>query len=146
MQTFLPYPDFKETAKCLDRQRLGKQRIEAYQLLSLMIDNNKKAWRNHPAFKMWDGYDISLARYGITICNEWIRRGYKDSMKERFIDILNSFLPYNNQCDPHWLGDENFHASHRSNLLKKNYEYYKQFGWNEPDNLEYIWPTNKILV
>lgn len=28
MQTFLPYPDFVESASVLDRQRLGKQRVE----------------------------------------------------------------------------------------------------------------------
>jgi len=29
MQTFLPYPDFARSAAVLDRQRLGKQRLEA---------------------------------------------------------------------------------------------------------------------
>ena len=28
MQTFLPYSDYVASAKCLDRQRLEKQRIE----------------------------------------------------------------------------------------------------------------------
>lgn len=28
MQTFLPYPDFKMSAECLDNKRLGKQRSE----------------------------------------------------------------------------------------------------------------------
>jgi hypothetical protein len=40
---------------------------------------------------------------------------------------------------PHWLGDEELHASHRSNLLRKDKEYYSKFGWLEPDNLEYKW-------
>jgi len=31
------------------------------------------------------------------------------------------------------------HASHRSNLLRKNFEFYSKFGWKEPDNLPYIW-------
>ena len=29
MQTFLPYEDFRASARVLDRQRLGKQRVEA---------------------------------------------------------------------------------------------------------------------
>ena len=29
MQTFLPFPQFVESARVLDRQRLGKQRAEA---------------------------------------------------------------------------------------------------------------------
>ncbi len=38
MITFLPYPNFFDSAACLDRARLGKQRIEAYQILKdLMV-------------------------------------------------------------------------------------------------------------
>lgn len=33
MQTFLPYEDFNQSTAVLDRQRLGKQRVEALQLL-----------------------------------------------------------------------------------------------------------------
>jgi hypothetical protein len=44
---------------------------------------------------------------------------------------------------PPWLGDEAFHASHRSNLLRKNPEWYGQFGWTEPDDLPYVWPVGK---
>jgi hypothetical protein len=32
MQTFLPYPDFRESLESLDNKRLGKQRVEALQL------------------------------------------------------------------------------------------------------------------
>ena len=40
---------------------------------------------------------------------------------------------------PLWFGNENFHASHISNLLRKNFEYYSQFGWKEDINLPYVW-------
>jgi len=33
MQTFLPYPDFAQSLRVLDSRRLGKQRLEAMQLL-----------------------------------------------------------------------------------------------------------------
>ena len=33
MQTFLPHPDFAATARVLDKRRLGKQRVEAIQVL-----------------------------------------------------------------------------------------------------------------
>ena len=36
MQTFLPYADYTRTAKCLDRQRLGKQRVECKQILNAL--------------------------------------------------------------------------------------------------------------
>ena len=51
-------------------------------------------------------------------------------------------INYNKIIYPHWLGYEPFHASHRSNLLRKDAEYYSQFGWTEPDNLPYIWGDN----
>ena len=38
MQTFLPYPDFQLSAECLDYKRLGKQRLEAFQLLVALED------------------------------------------------------------------------------------------------------------
>lgn len=37
MNTFLPYPDFQESAKCLDNKRLGKQRIETWQIYNAII-------------------------------------------------------------------------------------------------------------
>ena len=42
---------------------------------------------------------------------------------------------------PSWLGDLDFHASHRSNLLRKDPEWYGQFGWNDPHDLPYVWPV-----
>lgn len=138
MQTFLPYKSFKKTAECLDYRRLGKQRVEAYQLVLLMCRPEQKAWRNHPAFKMWDGYDYALIDYGLTMCEEWKRRGYKDTLTEKFQELKN-LVPYRNSNFPKWLGKQDFHASHRAALLYKNYDYYKQFNWKEEPKQEYVW-------
>lgn len=37
MITFLPYSDFQQSAQVLDRQRLGKQRLEAKQILEINL-------------------------------------------------------------------------------------------------------------
>jgi Pyrimidine dimer DNA glycosylase len=37
MQTFLPYPDFVACARVLDSRRLGKQRVEALQILRALL-------------------------------------------------------------------------------------------------------------
>ena len=34
MQTFLPYADLTESLRVLDNKRLGKQRVETYQIIS----------------------------------------------------------------------------------------------------------------
>jgi hypothetical protein len=136
VQTFLPYPDFAASARVLDRQRLGKQRVEAWQILNTLT-GVRQSWRNHPAVLMWAGYEEALAAYGRAICAEWIARGYRDTMYDRFPD------PGPDPAVPEWLGDPAFHASHRSNLLRKAPDWYRQFGWSEPDDLPYMWPTQQ---
>lgn len=134
MQTFLPYSDFEESARVLDYRRLGKQRLEADQIYRAIMHGG--GWKNHPAVNMWRGYEAALLVYRDTMIREWIRRGYKNSMPFLSAPDLPPDLVY-----PWWLGMERFHASHRSNLLRKDGIYYSRFGWTEPDNLEYFWPV-----
>ena len=141
MQTFLPYPSFNESAKCLDYRRLGKQRVEAYQILRALTGESK-GWVNHPATKMWRGYEVALAKYGSEMCKEWKRRGYKDSLYDKFALYVAAHIDrYTLTFQlPSWI-DGPIHASHRSNLLRKNKEFYSKYEWVEPDNLSYVWPT-----
>lgn len=134
MQTFLPLPQFKASAACLDMRRLGKQRVEVYQILRTLLGLSK-GWANHPCTKMWKGYEGALKQYGLDICAEWVKRGYKDSMTEK----LNS-LETPEVLMPPWLTDD-FCKSHQSNLLRKASEHYKQFGWSVPNDLPYVWPV-----
>lgn len=134
MQTFLPYPDFQKTVECLDWRRLNKQRVEAMQILNTLNPNyNKKGWMNHPAVKMWRGYESALKLYMNYCINEWIHRGYKNNMK--LATVTNLILPP-------WIGNTEFHASHKSNLLRKDPKWYQQFGWTETPDLDYIWPES----
>lgn len=131
VQTFLPYPDFTETAKCLDFRRLGKQRVEALQILRTIAFGGR--WAHHPVVLMWAGYEDALAVYMNTMIDEWERRGYRNTMKR----VCFFHRPEN----PPWLGCQSFHQSHRSNLLRKDPLYYGMFGWSEPPNLSYEWPV-----
>lgn len=151
MQTFLPLPTFRESAACLDSKRLGKQRVECKQiLLCLGISigahkpGNKTGWRNHPAVLMWTGYEPALLVYSIVMCREWVRRGYNDNLTPEFMDAYRrerkkiQTNPY-----PPWVGNTVFHTSHRSNLLRKDEEFYRAHGWNEPIDLPYYWPVTR---
>lgn len=42
---------------------------------------------------------------------------------------------------PPWLGDERVHSSHRSNLLRKDAQFYGQYAWAETNDLPYLWPV-----
>jgi hypothetical protein len=133
MQTFLPYPDFVLSMKVLDWRRLGKQRLEARQLLAC-LRGETHGWINHPAAKIWRGFEPALSAYMNAAIGEWSNRGFKNTMWMDQQSLSEDII------FPPWLGNEAFHASHRSNLLRKDYAYYSQFGWSEPDDLPYVWP------
>jgi hypothetical protein len=138
MQTFLPYPDFAASAEVLDYRRLGKQRVETYQLLRA-INGETKGWVNHPAAVMWRGFESALAYYGTVICREWIQRGYKDTMLERLEQLW--VQHGKNLVMPPWMGNSDFHRSHQSNLVRKFPEFYIPLFPDVGPELEYVWPT-----
>jgi hypothetical protein len=131
MQTFLPYSDFKQTAKILDMKRLGKQRVEAYQILKV-LRGETNGWRNHPAVLMWRDYEPALAQYGRIVCVEWRGRGYQDTLLDKF--------PESDVVYPPWLGDTEFHRSHQANLVRKLPEHYRKYFPSVDETLPYIWP------
>ena len=139
IQTFLPYPNITESLRCLDDERLSKQRMEAKQILDILLGKVKrgKAWRNHPAVLMWKGYESYLAFYYNCTLYEWERRGHQNK-KIKPIE----FRCYTTKKSP-WFGDNQLHASHRSNLLRENPIRYETFGWTEPNYLPYFWPTEE---
>lgn len=122
----------------IDTKRLGKQRVEAMQLLNVLSNLDAKGWRNHPATKMWRGYERALCEYALAMCAEWTGRGYKDTVAE---NIRARIAQFPETGIPPWVGDPEFHAAHRSNLLRKDHEFYGQFGWKEPADLPYVWPA-----
>ena len=137
MQTFLPFDDFKKCAQILDWQRLGKQRVEGMQILQCLETPNR--WKNHPAVKMWEGYEKTLMWYVDEMIEEWVRRGYNNTMKR-----YREYYEYGWDCErPFWLGDERVHSSHRANLINKKPEHYNQFGWAEEPIQGYWWPLRK---
>ncbi|MGI8906797.1 MAG: MSMEG_6728 family protein [Candidatus Sumerlaeaceae bacterium] len=134
MQTFLPYPDFRECVRVLDHRRLGKQRVEAYQILRILLGlQSGTGWRNHPAVLMWTGYEEALKLYHNLCIEEWVARGFKNQMQLFACDKKPPMPP--------WLGNPRFHRSHQSNLLRKNPDYYRPFFRGVRSNIPYWWPT-----
>ena len=142
MQTFLPYEDFAESARCLDNKRLGKQRVETMQLLT------GNGWTNHPARKMWSGYNTALAVYGVIICREWVSRGFTDTVELKIahkwlhhtVPISQDWLRTNEML-PNWIGSKAFHDAHKSNLPRKDPVHYGRYRSQVSDDLPYVWPT-----
>lgn len=150
VQTFLVDSDFAISASKLDRARLGKQRLEARQILGMIgflrelgehfeipIPVNpyeRREWIRqiiklyklfeippeeqpiklgfiyHPAVLMWLGYDDALKEYINAHINEWISRGYKNTLE---IYRLESYTR------PDWTYNIKLHENHKAALYRK---------------------------
>jgi hypothetical protein len=98
---------------------------------------------------MWAGFEEALGSYGLAIVDEWLERGRPDTCAATIVDDLaaagirrprpQAKLPA--RALPPWLGDEAFHRSHRSSLLRKDPDWYGPLFPDVPDDLEYVWPV-----
>jgi hypothetical protein len=151
MQTFLPYPDFEQTARVLDLKRLGKQRVECIQVLR-GLTRADYGWRHHPAVLMWKGFEEALGRYSFTCCEVWTERGFADTcaatigadLQEAQVRTVRSQAELAEAgALPPWLGDPDFHLSHQSALVRKDPDFYGPLFPGVPDDLEYVWPARR---
>jgi hypothetical protein len=139
VNTFIPYADFKKCAKVLDNQRLGKQRVEAKQILNILTDATQtRGWRNHPVVKMWEGHAKALMLYYNEIVLEWISRGFQNNMP---LYVIRGKVKM-----PWFIGNHSVHLSHQANLIRKNIKYAQRFKTVPPEYIKYtyIWPS-KLL-
>jgi hypothetical protein len=157
MQTFLPYKSFYHTAQALDNKRLNKQILECYQILKVLSSNDPKAgWRNHPAVKMWKGFEMGLFQYALVMVEEADKRGIKTENNLRNLNELNE-RKYQDwgYGMPLWMDDKKVMArvttTHKANLYRKDPLQYFDFAEavvsknNEPccEKCNYYWVTHK---
>jgi hypothetical protein len=145
VQTFLPFPDLGVSSAGLDDRRLGKQRVETFQILRALTWPDY-AWKNHPAVRMWRGFVPALVEYGLENCREWVRRGHAESVAEQLLGWAGGREP-GDAPRPPWFGLEQLHLSHRSALLRKDPAHYRpllaSLGYaGEPEDLPYLWPPD----
>lgn len=193
MQTFLPYADFTQSVSCLDPKRLVKQVTEGNQILQTLTEGSR--YEHHPAVLQWKGYGRELGRYIQECLSRVEALGYRTAKGRA--NLTRFVAQVSEQTDiPPWLGNPEYHRTHRSRLLFKGRcdstciqlklflrvrsintwlkaqgypekamleyadllhleqycrerftlkvtNYYHQFNWSEPDNLEYFWPTRQ---
>lgn len=131
MMTFAVSESLSECAQSLDRLRLGKQRVEAYQIWRC-LKGIKSGWRNHPAVLMWKGHECALAMYTNAMIDEWKFRGYRNNME---------YLPHCKSPEfPWWWGWPPVRLSHQASLNRKDSEYY-HFPRTKYSDYGYVWPS-----
>ena len=131
VNTFVTSSNLDECARALDYRRLGKQRVEAYQIWRA-LRGETKGWRNHPAVRAWEGHTCALAMYTNAMIREWVARGYRNTMQ---------LLPHcRTPKFPWWWGWTPLIMSHRASLNRKMPGYY-HFDVGPYADHGYIWPS-----
>jgi hypothetical protein len=152
MQTFVPFDNFKDSAAVLDNKRLNKQLLEGRQIYKILASGQTSgAWVNHPAVKMWRGYDNALFDYLRVIKDECL---YRNIQTQKNWNALTEMYEWNwNRGNsivmPPWWGDSKVHQSHRNNLYRKDPEHYREF-LNDKfvaccEKCNYVWPTHLLM-
>jgi hypothetical protein len=148
VQTFLPYPDFAASAAVLDDRRLGKQRVEALQVLRALT-RTPYGWKRHPAVRMWEGHAAAVAAYGLAVCDEWVGRGHADTCAGTIgVDLAAAGLPppvsqavLERRGElPAWWGADRVHRSHRAALVRKDPAFYGPLFPDADPAEPYFWP------
>lgn len=152
MQTFLPHPDFSESAAVLDSKRLNKQLLEGRQVYGILSSGRTTGgWVRHPAVLMWKGYHTALYRYLEAIKDECVARGIQTDKNWNAILEMRKW-DYGtgiNLVMPPWWNDERVHRSHRNNLYRKDPVHYAKFADAEfvscCDRCNYLWPSHLLM-
>ena len=95
------------------------------------------------------GYVPALTLYGLAMVDEWVRRGGADSTRSNILEFAPEVAEpdRSNMPMPPWLGDPALHRSHRSRLISKAPDVYRNMFPGTPADLDYVWPEpEKVLV
>jgi len=91
--------------------------------------------------------EFALLIYQRAICEEWSKRGFKDTCWLKTLDIFSTYVSMDGATMPDkllhlpsWYFDEDLRLSHKSNLVRKDASYYSKQWPDVKDNLPYIWP------
>lgn len=139
---FHPHLTAEDSLACLDDRRLGKQRLEALQIIRLLDSSVTvtRGFSRHPAVLSYRGYVPYLKLYYNACLEEWCRRGKKNTMAPLPVEceapngvVVPWFIP----CVPRLMAD-------RAALLRKDPVWYgRQFAsLNIPEyyhSLGYCW-------
>lgn len=147
----------------LDYQRLGKQRVEAKQVIDILEYYDEhgvmpdQGWTDHKVTKMWKGHTKALKCYFNEVVKYWIKRGYKNNY-ELYENVECEIIrchfdgkkaifekQANKDTFPLWFSFPPFHFSHRAALYMKDSSYY---SYLVDENVRpyigkgYLWPTD----
>jgi len=145
MQTWLVANTFEKSATLLDRRRLGAQLYESVHILASLrhknhlLINPKRDVSNHPASKLWVGYERELGAYIYAHLSEWCNRGYKSDINTKNYRVITEGLERGMYNIPSWITSEVI-VTHRNVLYRKNPTFYPK-KWCGDRGMRYDWQS-----
>lgn len=146
---FVIDPNIYKTMEVLDYRRLGKQRLEAKQIINT-LESSSDGWKNHPALLSWKDHIEPLKAYYNICVQEWVNRGYKNTMELYEIDESKfhaleyhdgKFSEPDKYSYPKFVSFEPFIFSHQASLKRKDSIFYKDLiPPEEYLSRGYLWP------
>jgi hypothetical protein len=132
VHTYLPFSDFDQTARALNNLDLNVSITTAATVLNTLheVDGAPKLGQNNPLVRMWRTYELQLASYGMSLCEEAARRGIPVVKPDRSLEYFEWHFTNAASGDvkmtrPEWLNDPRFLNSERRALLVRDAEHYK---------------------
>ena len=107
---------------------------------------SRGGYANHPVVKMWVGYEDALVDYGMTMCLEWIRRGFHDNGTVAKFQRLAESPLQDQVIYPVWFGDAHLHTCYQSVLLQKKPDHYVRWFPDVPNDLTLVYPTQLSAI
>lgn len=147
--TFLPECSYADSFLTLDKKRLNKQLVEAYQIHKA-LSGKTKGWRNHPVTKMWSIPEIKfymkigrkIGKFvGLNV--QWMddigidfkSTSWKYPSWFHVFKVPGRFYPQDGRKP--YDGEGNFILSCRCNLYRKDPTYYARYSQTWLDHPEY---------
>jgi hypothetical protein len=117
---YMPYPDYRRSAKCLTDDHLKEQRNsirEAIRIITVPRSGLMQAW-----IQEWEGHMTQL----LYLCDATLEERRRRKIDERGVTpwMLNHEDP-----PPKWLGDVYYHDQSKRRLLHLNPGHYGRMGW-----------------
>lgn len=134
----------------LDLKRLGKQIIEAGQILRALHDP-EYGWQSHPAVNMWRGHERALLTYADACQHVWLERRPHNNAHQAYANLVewlrergHGHRPSRSMSvPPAWWGLREVHNSHRAVLMRKDPDWYTPlFSDHTTDVPDYVWPDS----
>lgn len=128
MQTWITDKDFSKSASNLNRHHLHANIYESIHILASLLDctdklvNPKRNVKNHPAAKLWKGYEGYLYFYIEFHLSAWHENGYESHINSKNLYMIAKQLTlysyYMDEKNIVWITDELI-QTHRSVLIQK---------------------------